>query len=242
MLRSFSRLTLYFFIIAFLGNLVAFPALAGISGKSSSPEDVLRALQSKHKSPSEAVIQEKLELLKQKWESKHLSKIAPAQSTPAVILPIEAKAPVEIPASPTLGDVQATEAPTSSVLSLNLPLANVDSVTPPPVEPAPFNQAVSATESDTREEPQNGGLLKSISPITINNPPSPHQSLAQGSPFSLTLARLESKREKRNQEARQFNIVLPSQSHGAEIISPSLAKLNQALKQIISRNSDPSLA
>jgi hypothetical protein len=56
------------------------------------------------------------------------------------------------------------------------------------------------------------------------------------SPFAKTLTRMQSRGASRAAEAEKLGIVLPSQGGDMQAVSPSLSKLNQAIKNIISRN------
>lgn len=59
-------------------------------------------------------------------------------------------------------------------------------------------------------------------------------------PFSDTLARMQRKSSSRQEEAAKLGIVLPSQGGDISAVSPSLSKINAAVKEIINRHKCPS--
>ncbi|MEW6709030.1 MAG: hypothetical protein AB1403_04340 [Candidatus Riflebacteria bacterium] len=59
-------------------------------------------------------------------------------------------------------------------------------------------------------------------------------------PFKDVLARMQRRSEKRKVEAEKLGIVLPSQGGDMSAVSPSLNKLNGAIKEIVNRHKCPS--
>lgn len=60
-------------------------------------------------------------------------------------------------------------------------------------------------------------------------------SLSEKSPFSRVLLKFQSKRDVRKKEAARLHVTLPSTSGDLGKTSPSLAKMNQALQDILQR-------
>ncbi len=59
-------------------------------------------------------------------------------------------------------------------------------------------------------------------------------------PFKDVLARMQRRSEQRKAEAEKLGIVLPSQGGDMSAVSPSLSKLNGAIKEIVNRHKCPS--
>lgn len=101
-----------------------------------------------------------------------------------------------------------------------------------------------------KKEPQKAVVFSSKDPVTAPIVTQKHVSSSEiketgshevgvvvpSAPFSKTLARMQSRSSSREAEAQKLGIVLPSQGGNMEAVSPSLSRLNQAIKNIINRN------
>jgi len=97
------------------------------------------------------------------------------------------------------------------------------------------SKAVAATEPAKTET----AVSPVAEPEQIKTPAKETEQLAAATdeyvPFAGVLARMQQNKAKRTAEAQKLGVVLPSQGGDIATVSPSLSKMNQAIKDIMNR-------
>ncbi len=146
-------------------------------------------------------------------------------------------------AAPTIDRTAAIEEMRARLVVANTETKTVDSTANAvdTVKPAPekdAGKAINPTDKPVKIKKQKKASQAAATTVVQTNP-APEEKIAVPAPektnFSDTLARMLQNKANRIAEAEKLGVVLPSQGGDIATVSPSLSKMQQTLRSIMSR-------
>jgi len=147
-------------------------------------------------------------------------------------------------AAPTIDRTAAIEEMRARLVVANTETKTVDSTANAvdTVKLAPekdAGKAIKPTDKPVKIKKQKKASQAAAATIVVQTNPAPEEKIAVSAPektnFSDTLARMLQNKANRIAEAEKLGVVLPSQGGDIATVSPSLSKMQQTLRSIMSR-------
>ncbi len=166
---------------------------------------------------------------------------APVNETAANTPPFDRNAAIEAMrariADNAVSSATSNETPGETVKEASIPVIAPEPVIPAVKETVLAQKPVEPTVKETKisQPVQAKSESDQITPAPVAQPEQIQTATDDSVPFSAALAKMQQNRDKRAAEAAKLGVVLPSQGGDIATVSPSLSKMQQAIRAIMTR-------